>query len=266
MNMKNSNALNIGLLRMVRFYLGMAGLLPDHSDKEKYELSTLDKSSIRLIHMTISCLVFIYAIKLVGVLSYFGGASINMSQISGYTDLSIILLVNLIAYLSYRQQEVELNRNSLNGTRREVYTTSPVHEVRPQDVKIKAIKQPVVLNPQVSDALITKLDVIMKTDKPFTSQDLTIAALAERMDITARELSLLIKECLGQNFYSFINDYRVEEVKSRLVNPDYKHLSILGIAFECGFSSKSAFHDVFKKITNQTPKDFIAATLNEHVK
>lgn len=266
MPMKNSNTLNIGLLRTVRFYLGMVGLLPDQTSKVKGELSALDKSSIRLVYMTIWCLVIIYAIKLGGVLSYFGGASIDMSQISGYTDLSIILLVNLIAYLSYRQQEVELNRNSLNGTRREVYTTCPMHEVIPQHVTIKAIKQPVVLNPQVSDALITKLDAIMKTDKPFTSQDLTIATLAEKMGITTRELSLLIKEGLGKNFYSFINDYRVEEVKTRLVNTDYKHLSILGIAFECGFSSKSAFHDVFKKITNQTPKDFIAVTLNGHVK
>jgi AraC-like DNA-binding protein len=260
--MKNSNTLNIGLLRTVRFYLGMVGLLPDQSDKTKGELSTLDKSSIRLIHMTIWCLVIIYVIKLGGVLSYFGGAPINMSQISGYTDLSIILLLNLIAYLSYRQQEAKPNRNSFNGTGREAYTTNAMYEVKPQHVTKKTIKQPMVMNTRVNSALITKLDALMKTDKPFTSQDLTIAALAERMNITPRELSLLIKECLGKNFYSFINDYRVEEVKSRLVNPEYRHLSILGIAFECGFSSKSAFHDVFKKTVNLTPKDFIAATLN----
>jgi len=50
------------------------------------------------------------------------------------------------------------------------------------------------------------------------------------------------------NFYDFVNQYRVEEAKQKLISSDYDHLSVLGIAFDCGFKSKPSFNRYFKKI------------------
>ena len=65
-----------------------------------------------------------------------------------------------------------------------------------------------------------------------------------------------INNCFDENFYTFINRYRLEDCKAMLVNEKYNHLSILGIAFEAGFNSKTAFNTAFKKNTGLSPKEF----------
>jgi len=74
--------------------------------------------------------------------------------------------------------------------------------------------------------------------------------------IPTHQLSRVINEHFGRNFFDFINGYRVAEVKRKILDPAYAHFSLLGIAFESGFNSKSAFNRVFKKITGQTPSQF----------
>jgi AraC-like DNA-binding protein len=96
----------------------------------------------------------------------------------------------------------------------------------------------------------------MEQDRPFADGNLTIQKLAEKLSVPPNHLSQTINEKLGQTFSDFINSYRVEEAKRRLLDPASKHLSILGIAEEVGFNSKSSFNAVFKKHTNMTPSEF----------
>ena len=60
----------------------------------------------------------------------------------------------------------------------------------------------------------------------------------------------------GVNFFDFINGYRIEEFKKLVRDPRYKNQTFLAIAFEVGFNSKTAFNRSFKKMTNQTPRDY----------
>lgn len=66
----------------------------------------------------------------------------------------------------------------------------------------------------------------------------------------------LFNEKFGLNFFDFINQYRIKEVKARMANPKFDNLSLLGIAFESGFNTKSAFNRVFKKMTGFTPSEY----------
>jgi AraC-like DNA-binding protein len=66
----------------------------------------------------------------------------------------------------------------------------------------------------------------------------------------------VINETLNQNFYDFINKYRVEEFKKRLKGEDALNYPLYGHAVDCGFSSKSSFHEVFKKHTGLTPSQY----------
>ncbi len=61
---------------------------------------------------------------------------------------------------------------------------------------------------------------------------------------------------MGKNFYNLVNDYRVEEVKKRMVDPKYRHLTILAIAYDAGFNAKSSFNTVFKEKTGMTPSEY----------
>jgi len=96
----------------------------------------------------------------------------------------------------------------------------------------------------------------MQEKKPYLKEDLTLTELAEQLGMSRNQLSTLINSGSGQNFYMFINKYRVEEVKALLMNPAKKHYTILGIAFESGFNSKSSFHNIFKKFTGLTPIEY----------
>ena len=70
------------------------------------------------------------------------------------------------------------------------------------------------------------------------------------------QTSYIINTCFNENFYGFVNRYRIEECKRMLESNEYNNLSILGIAFEAGFNSKTAFNTTFKKLTGLSPKEY----------
>jgi AraC-like DNA-binding protein len=107
-----------------------------------------------------------------------------------------------------------------------------------------------------AERYLSRLLQCMKEKKPFTDGDLSLQKLAQGLSISPHHLSQIINERLGQTFSDFINSYRVEEAKRRLLDPAFKHLSLLGIAIDVGFNSKSSFNSVFKKHTNMTPSEF----------
>jgi len=101
-----------------------------------------------------------------------------------------------------------------------------------------------------------KLSKYMKSSKPYLNPELTLSQLAGELGISSHFLSQVINEKLELNFFDFINGYRVEEFKERTSNPNYSNFSLLGIALECGFNSKSAFNRIFKQKTGLTPSQF----------
>jgi AraC-like DNA-binding protein len=96
----------------------------------------------------------------------------------------------------------------------------------------------------------------METKKPYLDVDLTIQDVAESLSIPRHYLTQVINEKLNKNFYQFINEYRVEEVKSLLADKDYQKYTMTAIAFEAGFNSKSSFNSSFKEITGMTPSEY----------
>jgi AraC-like DNA-binding protein len=96
----------------------------------------------------------------------------------------------------------------------------------------------------------------MAKEKPYLDSGLTLSDLSTKLNIPAYQLSRIINEKLGLNFFDFVNQYRVEEVKAKIADPANDNLSLLGIAFESGFNTKSAFNRVFKKMTEQTPSEY----------
>jgi AraC-like DNA-binding protein len=112
------------------------------------------------------------------------------------------------------------------------------------------------LTPERSERYLRKLQHAMEAEKVYTDGSLTLQKLATKLSIPAQHLSQVVNEQLNQNILDFINKHRVEEAKRRLLDPSRKHLSILAIAEEVGFNSKSSFNAVFKKHTNITPSEF----------
>ncbi|GAB4406122.1 MAG: helix-turn-helix domain-containing protein [Bacteroidia bacterium] len=112
------------------------------------------------------------------------------------------------------------------------------------------------LTPQQKDRYRAHLLQHMDQARPYLDQELTLQELATQLAINSKYLSQVINELLGQNFMDFINGYRIRRAQALLLHPAYRHLTILAIAQEVGFKSKSAFYTAFKAQTGMTPSDY----------
>jgi AraC-like DNA-binding protein len=96
----------------------------------------------------------------------------------------------------------------------------------------------------------------MAESKPYLNSELKLSELAGRINISPQNLSQVINTAFSQNFYDYINSYRVEQAKKLLLNSGYDNKTILSIAFDVGFNSKATFNRVFKKLTGLTPSEY----------
>jgi len=101
-----------------------------------------------------------------------------------------------------------------------------------------------------------KLTEYMMSSKPYLNPDLNLPQLATELGISIHYLSQVINEHFRLNFFDFVNRYRIEAFKERIADPRYRNFSLLGIAFECGFNSKSTFNRIFKQATGLTPSEY----------
>ena len=93
-------------------------------------------------------------------------------------------------------------------------------------------------------------------EKPYLEPELTLAQLSEQTNIPSHYLSQVINEKMQYNFLDFINKYRVQEAKAKLADSKFNHYTIIAIAFEAGFNSKTTFYAAFKKFADTTPSSF----------
>ena len=112
------------------------------------------------------------------------------------------------------------------------------------------------LSPVRADAYLSRLLHAMASEKLFTNSALKLQELALKLNIPPHHLSQTINEKLGQNFFDFLNQYRVEEAKKLLADPGRQAYTILSLALEVGFNNKASFNTAFKKITGMTPSQF----------
>lgn len=96
----------------------------------------------------------------------------------------------------------------------------------------------------------------MNGEKLFLDPDITLTKLAGALSVLPLHLSQIINDKCRQNFSDFINSYRIEEAREKLVSKQYEHLTIAAIARECGFNSISSFNTAFKKKFRMTPSQF----------
>ncbi len=110
-------------------------------------------------------------------------------------------------------------------------------------------------NTIITDTLLN-LEKAMKEDLLFLNPMLKLDDIVKHTQIPQKTISFVLNQHLGKSFNEFVNSYRVEEFKSRLLKDNSENLTITGIAFECGFNSQATFQRTFKAFTNVSPKEF----------
>lgn len=123
-------------------------------------------------------------------------------------------------------------------------------------VEGQSIKSPTGLTTDLMPWRDTLL-AYMAHERPYLEPDLSLIDLARRLKTNASILSPVINAGTGKNFNDFVNQYRVDAFKRQALDPANSHLSLLGIALECGFNSKATFNRAFRKLTGQSPREFV---------
>jgi len=189
--------------------------------------------------------IYNYSIFLLSVLIILYDIFLNSSALNVFINLFLLIVIFIVAYNSVKQREIfPLDENQRKA----------IIEINEGD-QSGEIKRKIISD---SDLVLLKsrLSELMEQKKPYLDSELNLIKLSELINMTPHHLSYLINTGFNENFFSFINKYRVERAKEMLVKEEMNMLSILGIAFESGFNSKTSFNTTFKKITGFTPSDF----------
>jgi AraC-like DNA-binding protein len=167
-------------------------------------------------------------------------AQVSTAMRDGHVAIAMAILVYAIGFMGLRQPEVFRYETPAFPIRR---APEPGTERPPAgDGEAR----------QLADSLVA----IMDREQPWKESELTLPELASRLNSTSHKLSAVLNAQIGQTFYDFVNGYRVREVQRRIKAGDARSLKMLALAMDAGFSSKSAFNQVFKKHTSQTPSAF----------
>jgi AraC-like DNA-binding protein len=184
--------------------------------------------------------------------------SLKIAQVStairdGHVAIAMALLIYGIGYKGLRQPEVFQYQTA-------EYPAQKLEVEPPPRMTEAATAAPRYERSGLGDAeavlLRESLLRLMDRDQPWKESELTLPDLAGRLNSTPHKLSEVLNSQMGQTFYDFVNGYRVREVQRRIRAGDTRSLKMLALAMDAGFASKSAFNEVFKKHTSQTPSAF----------
>lgn len=208
-----------------------------HSNIEKVDVFWLKLLVVGFLIVTIME-VFLGLAKFIGVVMHFDFQHYNLSffefiGLSGYY-VTFVLVCTLV----FTSMRYFANFEAVRQKKEPEAAKKPVHEK--------------LLNPEYAE----KIDSVMRSEKPYLMADITLDMLAEKLAIPARDLSMIINRHFDNNFYEFINNYRIEEAKKILIDPKNKDKTITDVYLEVGFNSKSVFNTFFKKIVGQTPSEY----------
>lgn len=229
-------------LNLVRKY--KAAISNQFSEINAINLNWL-RSTIILFMTVLGVGVFNSFITLTPLINYF---SVTLTLII----VTIFLFINRVLLKALRQPEIfeGIKEESIEDTQMEPPVAITEQEKPLQKYAGSSLTK--VEKEQVKLQLLA----YMQKEKPFLEPQLTIEELADMLKIKSKTLSQVINECLNQNFFDFINRYRIEEAKRLLTNPADKKITVLEVLYEVGFNSKSSFNTLFKKYTGVTPSEF----------
>lgn len=181
--------------------------------------------------------------------------------------LSLLLLIIIWRVKIIREKRIKLKKKLLEkhlldteiASANAVQALIKQEEKRKQEeheAKLLAMYEKSRMNQNEYKALYKKVKECMEQEKAYTNPNLRITDLATMVDCTPTKLSQMFNQYLRQNFFDFINQYRVEEFKHRVTNEKYSQYTAVAISETCGFK-RSSFFAAFKKIEHCTPSEYL---------
>jgi AraC-like DNA-binding protein len=253
---------------VVLFYIGLSySIVHRHQRHIKDVFSNLEKIRLDWLRNLLLMFGVIWVTAVLRLMTSHTGVGYEIKIL---TPLFLCLTIYLIGWFALRQPEIlmDLQGEIVRGKEQESMIAASLEEQRPeQPVKFKH-------RPKYEHSYLTARDIArhkdnlityLEREKPYTDPDLKLQNLSDHLGIPSYELSQIINTGLNRNFCDLINSFRIEEAKQRLTDPDNQHLTIIAIAYDVGFNSKSAFNTAFKKNTSMTPSQYKQSQIHQSI-
>lgn len=211
--------------------------------KLQKHLKNIRQFSSSIENIDLKWLKYFLLIVLVIILVWLNLVFFNLSGLIALTPFLYLANIFFLAYFSLQQKEI------FDFSHTELFEIATVKESKKDSQKRVSENRLNELN--------EKLKELIQVEKVYLDNDLSLPKLSQKLAASYNETSFLINELYQDNFYNFINKYRVEEAKKILLSEKYNQLNILGIAYESGFNSKTTFNTTFKKCTGFSPTEFV---------
>jgi AraC-like DNA-binding protein len=141
------------------------------------------------------------------------------------------------------------------------YFISTAHRKQPMPNMPDKKPAPLSIPKEKMDHVIAVLRKSMEEDRIWLDTDLNLGKLAQYCEVAPKTLSIILNQHLGRSFTGYVNHYRIDAVKERIVRRESRQLTVAGLAYECGFNSLPTFQRAFKATTGMSPKEYMYRTL-----
>ncbi|RLD50016.1 MAG: hypothetical protein DRJ05_20200 [Bacteroidetes bacterium] len=237
-------------------------ILSKYERKIKDYQSNIDKMILKFQYIGISLSLFAWIIGIIGIHLEFFHVEINLDLFI-FVYLTLVLIIYVISYSALKSPEIyKLDESQIKVMFRKNQDNKPSGNDKP--IAVKTIVETSDKVDQFSDDPIAeeinnKLLDFIDTEKPYLNPELSLQELADNVEVKRHHLSNVINQKHNKNFYEFINQYRIEEVKALMVDPKNRNYKLISLAYDAGFNSKASFNRIFKQMTNMTPSQFITS-------
>jgi len=225
----------------------------EYLQKIKLTFSTTDKVNLAWLRYFTIIALFVWII--VFIEESFRLLSIDTAAISFLVPVLTSIYVYGIGYIGMFKTEIFQQYDILDNIHA-IQNLKPELIISAENGDNTVKYQKSGLSAEKADKYLDQLNKIMDEDEIYTNPDLTLKNLSEHLNTSTHNISELLNTRLNQNFFDFINRYRVEKVKKDLQDKRKNYYTLFAIAVDAGFNSKSGFNAIFKRYTGQTPSEY----------
>ncbi len=185
-------------------------------------------------------------------------AGTDPKELEVIPSIGLMILTYSISYFAINQPNLFRDESSLGSADEEApeIINEQINTAEKGNKSAETINEKVNEFSLEKQQQIEKINRFMIEQKPYLNPELTLFDLSKNLNIPKHQITLLLNNCLGKNFFEYVNEFRIEEAKKRMLDPQYDHLTLVAIAYECGFNSKSTFNIFFKNATGKTPTEW----------
>ena len=216
--------------------------------------SNSDEIALGWLHRLLYVFMLYYVLSILFVvISY----SFHISENYFPSDFIRCIIIFTIAVYALKQPTLSGIQTNIQSIQKEelieegVFSDAAENEIITQTVE----KEETPKAKEVNAELLQKIVALIEGEQLYLNEELTIADLASKLGYSTKTVSSTINNGLQKSFSLFINEYRVNLFKEKKASGKYDQLSIMGLAYDCGFNSKSTFNRIFKEITGSSPKE-----------